>query len=343
MKTYENNEFIRYHEADGVMIPIINMRAMRQRNEERKTALAKILGDVCHEHGFFYVEDHGVSEILLTLAQRAVTDFFNLPLEEKLKIHIALSRFHRGYVPSGEENAYGSAVKDIKEVFDMALELPLEDVDVKAGKFFHGPNTFPEAMPQFKPTLLWLYREWQALCEDISEAMALALGLPNGFFIERSQKPLAQLRAAKYPAQPASDTGGAIGCGVHTDYGIVSIIWQLDVGGLEMQDMAGRWFRAPTIPGAFACPIGDAIGIWTNDYWRPTPHRVVNASQSERHSLSFFYDQDHDCLMQPLPGFVDEARPSRYAPTTMGAHVARGFDDTFEYRKTQEERIGTLS
>lgn len=342
MTVNTDNEFIRYHAADGVMIPIINMRAVRGRDEGQKAALAKALGDVCQNVGFFYVEDHGVSEILLKLAEQAVHDFFNLPLEEKMKIHISRSPFHRGYVPSGEENAYGSKIKDIKEVFDMALELPLDDADVLAGKFFHGPNTFPEALPQFKPTLLWLYREWQALCEDISEMMALALGLPNGFFIERSQKPLAQLRAAKYPAQPATDTGGAIGCGTHTDYGIVSIIWQLDVGGLEIEDIKGNWFRAPRIPGTFVCPIGDAIGIWTNGTWRPTPHRVLNASQQQRHSLSFFYDQDHDCLMQPLPGFVDEARPSRYAPTTMGAHVARGFDDTFEYRKSQEEQ-GALS
>lgn len=343
MRNDTKNEFIRFYEADGIKIPIVNMQVMLVRDDNAKAELAKALGDVCEEFGFFYVENHGVSEILLRLAQQAVHDFFNLPIEEKMKIHISHSPYHRGYGPSGEENAYGSKVKDIKEVFDMALELPLDDEDVRAGKFFHGPNAFPEALPEFKPTFLWLYREWQALCEDISELMALALGLPNGFFIEKSQKPLAQLRASKYPSQPTGDTNGAIGCGAHTDYGIVSIIWQTDVGGLEVQDMNGRWFKAPVIPGTFACPIGDAIGIWTNDYWRPTPHRVLNASQQERHSLSFFYDQDHDCLMQPLPAFVDETRPSRYAPTTMGAHVARGFNDTFEYRKNLEESIGTLS
>jgi isopenicillin N synthase-like dioxygenase len=343
LENHANQGFVRYQQSDGVMIPIINLRAVRERDEDRKAALAKALGEVCKTHGFFYVEDHGVSENLLALAQQAIRDFFNLPMEDKLQIEISRSPYHRGYVAPGEENAYGSKIKDLKEVFDMALELPLDDIDVKAGRFFHGPNTFPEQLPQFKPTLLWLYREWQALCEDISELMALALGLPNGFFIKRSQKPLAQLRGAKYPAQPQVDEAGPIGCGAHTDYGIVSIIWQIDVEGLEVQSMDGRWFRAPRIPGAFACPMGDAIGIWTNDYWRPTPHRVINASSKDRHSLSFFYDQDPDCLMQPLPAFVDETRPSRYAPTTMEAHVARGFNDTFEYRKSQQTQEGALS
>jgi len=337
---FSANEFIRLYEQDGITVPIVSLRAVRLRNENQKAALAEALGEICKNIGFFYVEDHGVSENLLTLAEKTVRNFFALSEEEKLKIHISKSPYHRGYVPSGEEHAYGSEIKDIKEAFDMALELSPADEDVIAGKFFNGPNSFPEALPQFKPTMLWLYREWQAVCEDISELFAIALGLPNGFFIGHSQKPLAQLRAAKYPQQPKRETNGAIGCGAHTDYGIVSIIWQIDVAGLEIKDMDGNWFAAPRIPGTFICPIGDALGIWTNGQWRPTPHRVVNMTEQERHSLSFFYDQDNDCLIQPLPQFVDEAHPACYQPITMEAHVARGFDNSFEYRKLQENAKG---
>ncbi|HEX7936066.1 MAG TPA: 2-oxoglutarate and iron-dependent oxygenase domain-containing protein [Paraburkholderia sp.] len=329
----EQNLFIRYHTVDGQRIPIVSLAALRSRDEHEKRALAEALGAVCRYIGYFYVEHHGVSDILLTTAERAVNQFFDLPSADKMAIHISKSPFHRGYVPSGEENAYGSAIKDIKEVFDMALELAPDDPDVLADKFFHGYNAWPDAMPQLRSTMLWLYREWQTLCENISELFAIALGLPNGYFCERSVKPLAQLRAARYPQQPMGDTGGAIGCGAHTDYGIVSVIWQTDVAGLEICDAQGNWFRAPRIPGTFTCPLGDAIGIWTNDHWRATPHRVVNLSGETRNSLAFFFDPDHDCVIEPLPQFVSADTPARYAPTTMGKHVARGFDDTFEYRR----------
>jgi isopenicillin N synthase-like dioxygenase len=326
-------QFVRHHAIEGQQIPIVSLAALRQRDERSKKELAHALGKICRESGYFYVEHHGVSEILLGTAVQAIRAFFDLPLEEKMAIHISKSPHHRGYVASGEENAYGSAITDIKEVFDMALELSPDDSDVLAGKFFHGQNAWPAALPELRPTLLWLYREWQMLCENISELFAIALGLPNGYFLARTVKPLAQLRAARYPVQPQKETNGSIGCGAHTDYGIVSLIWQIDEAGLEVCDSSGSWFQAPRIPGTFICPLGDMTGIWTNDYWRATPHRVVNLSGKTRHSLAFFFDPDHDCVIEPMPQFITDATPSRHAPTTMGAHVARGFDDTFAYRK----------
>lgn len=333
---------IRYHEVDGYRIPIVSLRSIRVRNEEGIQALAQEFKKVCEEIGLFYIEDHGVSEIHLRLVEQAVYDFFSLPTSEKMKILISKSPYHRGYVPPEEENAYGIDAKDIKEVFDMALELPLDDPDVIAGKWFHGPNAWPEALPHFKPTMLWLYREWLRVCENISELFAIALDLHRGFFIEKSQRPLAQLRAAMYPKQPMQRNDSAIGCGLHTDYGVVTIIWQVDEPGLEIRDVNGRWIKAPKIPGTFICPLGDAMGIWTNGHWPATPHRVINRGEKVRHSLAFFYDQDYECLMQPLPRFVTPERPSQYKPTTMAEHVKRGFDGTFSYRANRVEG-GALS
>ena len=326
------NVHIRYHAGDQ-RIPIVSLAAFLTRDERRKQELAQALGKVCREHGYFYVEHHGFPEHLLTGAESAVRAFFDLPLADKMAIDIAKSPFHRGYVPAGGETAYGSPIKDIKEAFDMALELGPDDPDVRAGKFFHGPNAWPAAQPLLRPTLSWLYREWLAMCGNISELFALALGLPNTYFAERTLKPLAQLRAARYPQQPLGDTGGAIGCGAHTDYGIVTVIWQIDEEGLEVCDPSGQWIRAPRIPGTFTCLLGNVTGRWTNDHWRATPHRVLNVSGRTRHSLNFFFDPDFDCVVEPLPQFVTAANPARYTPTTMGAHLVQSFDGVFEYRK----------
>ncbi|KPY27596.1 MULTISPECIES: isopenicillin N synthase family dioxygenase [Pseudomonas syringae group] len=328
----DHGPYVRYL-ADDRCTPIISLAAVRQRDESRKRALAQALGQVCRESGYFYVEDHGLPADLLTAAAAGVREFFDLPLADKMAIDIAKSPFHRGYVPAGGETAYGSAIKDIKEAFDMALELEPDDPDVRAGKFFHGPNAWPAAQPLLRPTLSWLYREWLAMCENISELFALGLGLPNTYFAERTLKPLAQLRAARYPQQPPGETGCAIGCGAHTDYGIVTVIWQIDEEGLEVCDPSGRWIPAPRIPGTFTCLLGNVTGMWTNDQWRATPHRVLNVSGKTRHSLNFFFDPDYDCVVEPLPPFVTAATPARYAPTTMGAHLLQSFNGVFEYRK----------
>ena len=331
-KISDDSRYVRYYKDDP-HIPIVSLAALRTRDHRSKCELAEALGKVCRENGYFYVEDHGVPADLLRAAEDVVREFFDLPLADKMAIDISNSPFHRGYVPAGGETAYGSPIKDIKEAFDMALELGLDDPDVRAGKFFHGPNAWPAAQPQLRPTLSWLYREWLAMCGNLSELFAIALGLPNTFFAERTLKPLAQLRAARYPQQPCGDTGGAIGCGDHTDYGIVTVIWQVDEEGLEVCDPSGRWIRAPRIPGTFTCLFGNVTGMWTNDHWRATPHRVLNVSGKTRHSLNFFFDPDFDCIVQPQPQFITAAAPARYAPITMGAHLIQSFDGVFEYRK----------
>lgn len=330
--TSDHAPYVRYYGGDERM-PIVSLAAFRMRDEQCKRELALALSKVCRESGYFYVEDHGLPEDLLNAADAAVREFFDLPLANKMAINIANSPYHRGYVPTGEETAYGSTIKDVKEAFDMALELGPDDPDVRAGKFFHGPNAWPAAQPLLRPTLSWLYREWLMMCGNISELFALGLGLPNTYFAQRTQKPLAQLRAARYPQQPSGDTAGAIGCGPHTDYGIVTVIWQLDAEGLEVCNPAGHWIRLPRIPGTFTCLLGNVTGMWTNDYWRATPHRVLNVSGQTRHSLNFFFDPDYDCVVEPLPGFVTAATPARYAPTTMGAHLVQSFNGVFEYRK----------
>ena len=123
-----------------------------------------------------------------------------------------------------------------------------------------------------------------------------------------------------------------IGSGPHTDYGIVSIIWQMDGPGLEIQSHSGAWVSCPVIPDTFICQLGDATQIWTNGVWPATRHRVVNATGKLRHALAYFHDPNYDCPLAPLDAFVTSERPARYAATTMGAHVTRGFIGAYAYR-----------
>lgn len=334
-------EHIRYVKSGDHDIPVVDLTAAESNDSEQVMALAQSLGEICREVGFFCVENNGIGEDFRNHVADQVYRFFDLPEDEKDKIHISKSPYHRGYFPEREENALGSEVPDLKEGFDMALELPPDDPDVAAGKPLHGPNVWPQALPEFQPALQGLYDEFRRSCGQISGLFALALGLERNYFVEKTDKPLCQLRAVKYPPQEyvAPDDQDPVGCGIHTDYGIVSMIWQMDVAGLELQMPSGEWVSVPIIPGTFTCPIGDAGEIWTNGYWRATPHRVINASDRPRHSVAFFFDPNYDCVIEPLDEFVTDDRPAGYEPRTMGEHVQRGFDGTFAYRKPEAEAV----
>ena len=67
-----------------------------------------------------------------------------------------------------------------------------------------------------------------------------------------------------------------IGAAEHTDYGTITILWQDDVGGLQVKNRAGEWIDAPCIEDTFVINIGDMLARWSNDLFVSTPHRVVN-------------------------------------------------------------------
>ena len=296
-----------------------------------RTELADQLSDTCRKWGFFYAENHGVPDALLQRTRSTVDEFFALPQGKKNAIHISKSAYHRGYFPEYEENALGNDEKDLKEGFDMALELPEEDPAVLAGVPCYGPNTWPSEPVDFRPTLQSLYSELRSFCAAVVGLFARSFGLPEEFFVPHIDKPMCQLRVVRYPA------GGELsvpstGCGAHTDYGLVSTIWQMDYEGLEIQQSDETWISAPVIEDTLVCPIGDATEILTNGTWHATVHRVINHPTAVRHATAFFFDPNYDYLISPLDVFISPEHSSAYMPTTMGEHVTSGFDGTFAYR-----------
>ncbi len=317
-------------------VPLVDLRALHGIDRSARRSHAAVLDDICRKTGFFCVAGHGMPQALLERATCQIEAFFQLSLEDKLAIHIAKSPHHRGYVPSGEENALGSRSPDLKEAFDMGRELPCDGPDVLAGKPFHGPNVWPGGMPEFRAVLQALYEHWFQVGARISSLFATCFGLPEDYFVERTRKHLCELRIAKYPPQPMSPRTGQVGCGEHTDYGILSLLWQLDEPGLEVLRADGTWIRVPCIPGTFICILGDMTSRLTNDIWRATRHRVVNSGTCCRHSAVFFYDFDSDCVIEPLPRFVAESGRAHYPPVTMGAHMLGGYDGSFRYRASKD-------
>ena len=74
--------------------------------EDRKK-LASEIGRACREVGFFYAKNHNVSRKSIDGVFKAVEEFFNLPLEEKMQCHTHLSPVLRGYEPLYETNLDG--------------------------------------------------------------------------------------------------------------------------------------------------------------------------------------------------------------------------------------------
>jgi isopenicillin N synthase-like dioxygenase len=205
-----------------------------------------------------------------------------------------------------------------------------------SGVPFHGPNIYPRNPTDFKAVMEGYYDAMRLLAERLCVLFARALNLTPHYFLKYFTRPLAQLRILHYPSQgpnpSAMVTSLPLGCGAHTDYGILTLLWQDSVGGLEIMLPSGRWIGAPPQEGALFCNLGDMIQRWTNGFWRAAPHRVVNLTRQARYSAAFFFDPNYDCVIAPLDQFVTDSTPPLFEPVTMGDYLRNGFDGTFAYR-----------
>ena len=70
--------------------------------------------------------------------------------------------------------------------------------------------------------------------------------------------------------------------------------------------------------------LGDAMARWTNDRWRSTIHRVdppvVDGRIIRRRSAAFFFDGNHDAVIETLPGCSRTDQPG-YPPITIADNI----------------------
>jgi isopenicillin N synthase-like dioxygenase len=262
--------------------------------------------------GFFYVVNHGVAPELIAKAFAQSHEFFALPVADKRTLAIETIGGNRGYSGLLHEALDPARGPDMKEAFNVGLDLAADDPELLAGAPFRSLNAWP-GVPGFRETLLSYYDACSGLGGRLHRAFAHDLDLSPDFFDDKFDRPMATLRLLHYPAL-SRGSDPRMGAGAHTDYGNLTLLATDDAGGLEVRTRAGRWIEAPVVPGAFIVNIGDCLMRWTNDVYVSTPHRVVNRSAKERYSIAFFHDPNPDAMVETIPSCVGQGEVRRYPP-----------------------------
>ena len=81
----------------------------------------------------------------------------------------------------------------------------------------------------------------------IMKGLALSLELSEDFFHDIFNPAFPLLALWHYPPVPA--VLDSWGVGPHTDYGVLTLLMQDDVGGLQIETESGKWIDVPPIPG----------------------------------------------------------------------------------------------
>jgi isopenicillin N synthase-like dioxygenase len=321
-------------------IPIVDLAGSFSDDAAERRGVAWEIHKACRNTGFFYIANHRVPPALVDAQFEWTRRFFDLPLAEKLAVHMQHSRTKAGYEPvlgqalDSQDTAAEKAPPDLKESFYCRAELPDEHPLAREPEY--GGNQWPRTLPGFREQMLDDQAAMRALGDRVLSVIALSLELAEDYFTRFYDAPTTTLRLLRYPPHPASAGANQLGAGAHTDWGGITLLAQDDLGGLEVRTRDGRWIGATPIPGTFVVNLGDLMQRWTNDVYRSNMHRVKNnaRAQRNRHSVPFFYSPRPTAVIEPLPTCCGEDRSARYAACNAREHRAEMFRRSYGFAHT---------
>jgi len=258
------------------------------------------LDAACRDHGFFLLANHGIQPQIDAM-WLASEKFFSQPSSEKRKLLRSKDE------PLGfYDRELTKRKRDLKEVFDFMPPRPGGDM-----------NQWPENNLGFKSALVdftehageLAARTLQLIYLSLNADSSIAADLPQG------KHRNSNIRLNYYPvsdpltAEEAASVNalGDMALHHHTDPGILTLLVQDSVGGLQTESIEDGWIDVPPVPGTIVVNLGDAMQVWTNDNYRAAIHRVTPRRDQPRYSTPYFYNPHTDAVLEPLPALASDA------------------------------------
>src|SRR5262249_21369236 len=149
-----------------------------------------------------------------------------------------------------------SGIPDLKEGIYFGSEDFEDDTSVRASDPLRGRNQYPE-IAGYRGTVLAYIDALTALSRRLIDAMASALGCDSCAFAQRYvDDPTILLRVFNYPSDDGSSASW--GVGEHSDYGLLTLLKQDSLGGLQVKHESG-WIDVPDVAGSFVVNVGDVL------------------------------------------------------------------------------------
>ena len=312
-------------------VPVIDIGPLRDGSDRQ--GVGADLARAASEVGFLYVRNHGVDAATIESARGAGLEFFRLPAADKQAART--NRFHHGWLRPDSTKMHDDALPDLKESFNWGVE-PEPESEFGAGLAppnpLAGPNVWPAALPALEPGLRPWFDAASACAEDLLRGFASGAGLDPEHFIRHRDRPLSRGSLQYYPPHPRDAGADRFGVAPHTDFGMLTVLAQDDVGGLEIQRLSGEWVAVPPLPGTLVVNVGDLLERWSNGKFHSTVHRVINRSGRERLSLVLAYDPNFETLVDPR-AFCASGEVARDEPILCGDYLLWRFEKAFSYRR----------
>jgi len=317
------------------MIPDIDIAALFHEAGPARDRTDAALAKTAAEIGFMLVSNLPADVPITSADLQKLKRIFALPPAElgrlwRQKFAAANANVYRGWFPlqeghptykegidMGPDVAYGPAVIDTTDPLREATPLPAETL-----------------LPGWRKTAADYYRAMERVGQALMRSIARGLGLDEYYFDDafrggvstfrlihyppRSQASLAKMTEAKFWTEHNGQRVYLIGA-PHADSGLVTLLAQDAVSGLQAQARDGSWIDVPPRAGTLVVNFGKLLERWTSGRIKATQHRVIGHGE-ERYSVPFFYEPRVDAVIKPLPAAAGITGDG-FEPFLYGDHV----------------------
>ncbi|KAL9019973.1 MAG: hypothetical protein Q9185_002763 [Variospora sp. 1 TL-2023] len=328
-------------------IPVIDISRIFSSSLDERKAVARQIHDAASKIGFFYVNNHGIPLDQINSAHVASLDFFRQDFAEKIKADATKGPFDSGWRGPDTQRVNPDEGVDVRETYSVLYEPRLDStiqdpasIPEEAARYIGlGRPAFEktEQVPHFEANVKRHYQSCLALARALTRAFALSLDLPEDGFDSKVQYPDAALEVNFYhPRAKGSgtlnpeDPNAPVSIGSHTDFQLFTMLWQDNVGGLQILNHDGQWIAAQPIEGTLVVNIGDYLQRITNDKYVSTVHRAKNLSGRERISMPFFWGFGLHESCQVLENCLGKEGTAKYAEVRCVDWVERRLGHLFD-------------
>ncbi|KZT51519.1 Clavaminate synthase-like protein [Calocera cornea HHB12733] len=291
-----------------------------------KQELAQELLHALRHKGFFYVKNFNVSEERVNRQFALGREFYELPLEEKMK-----------YVPdhaAGQLNGYTPAgSRLINKENGMRDRVELYNIPKQNGLF---PQSYPTVVQAYLTEIEAFQRSLHSeVLDPLFTLLALALELPEDYFTklhvydEESEDHLRYMKYGRY--LPEENAKLNVWTSGHTDLGSFTLLFRQPVAGLQIRELeSDQWKWVKPVDGTLTVNACDALGFLTGGYVRSTIHRVTVPPKDQQHvdrlGLLYFSRPRNDLVLRTIKdspllereGYTqNEFEKSGHTPPTM--------------------------
>ncbi|PPR86813.1 hypothetical protein GOBAR_AA33882 [Gossypium barbadense] len=121
-----------------------------------------------------------------------------------------------------------------------------------------------------------------------------------------------QLRIMKYEKPKTKEQ--TMMAPAHCDQNMMTLLYQDEVNGLEIQNKYGEWMNMKLSSSSFIVMIGECLSVWLNGRLSSPYHRVMMKGNDDRYSLGLFTRPREGYVIKVPNELVDDNNPILFKP-----------------------------